>query len=68
AQQGGRANACFIVLARNSDLNYVEHSMNQLEDRFNHKYNYPYVFLNDEPFTQLFINFTSAIAKAKASY
>ncbi|KAG1810446.1 nucleotide-diphospho-sugar transferase [Suillus plorans] len=29
-------------------------SMKQLEDRFNRKFQYPYVFLNDEPFTQSF--------------
>jgi alpha 1,2-mannosyltransferase len=28
--------------------------MKQMEDRFNKKYNYPYVFLNEEPFTDEF--------------
>ena len=28
--------------------------MRQLEDRFNWKYNYPWVLLNDEPFTDEF--------------
>ncbi|CAG8825231.1 33102_t:CDS:1, partial [Racocetra persica] len=67
-EQGGKANACFIVLTRNSELNSVRYSLRQLEDRFNHKHNYLYVFLNDKPFTQEFINFTSAMTKAKTSY
>ena len=29
--------------------------MKQLEDRFNKKFNYPYVFLNEEPFSEDFI-------------
>lgn len=36
----------------------------QLETRFNHRYNYPYVFLNDEPFTE---EFKLAVAKQTAS-
>jgi hypothetical protein len=37
-------------------------------DRFNRKYNYPYVFLNDEPFTAEFKERTSAIASGKCTY
>lgn len=50
-----RANAVIVMLARNSELNDVASSMRQLEDRFNSKYNYPWVFLNDEPFSEEFI-------------
>lgn len=49
------ANAAIVMLARNSELNDVASSMRQFEDRFNSKYNYPWVFLNDEPFTEQFI-------------
>lgn len=42
------------MLARNSELDQVELSVRRLEQRFNHKYNYPWVFLNDEPFTEEF--------------
>ena len=41
-------------VARNSDLNGVMSSMKQLEDRFNKKFGYPYVFLNDELFNDEF--------------
>lgn len=40
--------------ARNIDLQGVINSMERLEDRFNQKFGYPYVFLNDEPFNEEF--------------
>ncbi|KAJ7874645.1 glycosyltransferase family 15 protein [Mycena leptocephala] len=46
-----RANATFIMLARNSDLEGALSSVRALEDRFNHRFNYPYVFLNEEEFS-----------------
>ncbi|KAJ7774840.1 glycosyltransferase family 15 protein [Mycena metata] len=52
--QEHRANATFVFLARNSDINGVVASIQSMEDRFNKKYNYPWVFLNDEPFTEEF--------------
>jgi alpha 1,2-mannosyltransferase len=42
------------LAARNSDLEGVVSSMKQLEDRFNKKFGYPYVFLNDELFNDEF--------------
>ncbi|KAF9464717.1 glycosyltransferase family 15 protein [Collybia nuda] len=52
--QDRKANAAFVLLARNSDLNGVVSSMKQMEDRFNKKFQYPYVFLNDQPFDEAF--------------
>ncbi|CAG8463607.1 8822_t:CDS:2 [Dentiscutata erythropus] len=66
--QIGKANACFVVLTRSSELNEIRSTMRQIEDRFNRKYNYPYVFLNDEPFTEEFKNFTKVMTKAKIEY
>ena len=40
--------------ARNSDINGIMFSMKQLEDRFNKKFQYDYVFLNEQPFDQSF--------------
>lgn len=51
---GQRANATFVILARNGDLKGIMKSMKQLEDRFNRRYNYPYVFLNEESFSDTF--------------
>ena len=47
--------------ARNGDLNGVIISMKQMEDRFNKKFNYPYVFLNEKPFDD---NFKKSVGRA----
>jgi alpha 1,2-mannosyltransferase len=49
-----KANASIVMLARNGDLNGIITSVKQMEDRFNKKFQYPYVFLNEEPFTDNF--------------
>ncbi|KAJ1796874.1 hypothetical protein LPJ59_003484 [Coemansia sp. RSA 2399] len=49
-----KANAAFVILTRNKELNSLRESLIQLEDRFNRRYNYPYVFLNNEPFSDDF--------------
>jgi alpha 1,2-mannosyltransferase len=46
-----------VVPARNTDLNGVIKSVKQMEDRFNKKFGYPYVFLNEQPFEENFIKF-----------
>ncbi|KAF9989133.1 alpha 1,2-mannosyltransferase 2.4.1 [Mortierella antarctica] len=46
-----RANAAFVMLVRNKDVHGARRTVRQIEDRFNHKYQYSYVFLNDEEFT-----------------
>lgn len=48
ANQAPRAKAGFIVLVRNSELNGIRDSMRDVEDRFNRKYGYPWIFLNSE--------------------
>ena len=52
-----RANATFVMLARNSELEGAIKAVRSIEDRFNRGYRYPYVFLNDEPFTDEFKRF-----------
>ena len=49
-----KANATFVVLARNGDIHGVAMSMKQAEDRFNKEFQYPWVFLNEEPFDDEF--------------
>ncbi|KAG9048687.1 alpha 1,2-mannosyltransferase 2.4.1 [Tulasnella sp. UAMH 9824] len=63
-----KANAAFVILARNSELNGVLESIKMMEDRFNRKFGYPYVFLNEQPFTSDFIKYTSDIISTKAEY
>ncbi|KAG0170531.1 alpha 1,2-mannosyltransferase 2.4.1 [Apophysomyces sp. BC1015] len=63
-----RVHAGFIVLVRNSELYGMLSSMRDLEDRFNHKFGYPWIFLNDEPFTEEFKSHTTAITHGKTYY
>ena len=49
-----RANATIVMLVQNSELEGALNSVRQLEDRFNRKHGYPYVFLNDVVFTDSF--------------
>jgi alpha 1,2-mannosyltransferase len=66
--QPAQENAAFVVLARNSDRKGIREAMQHLEDRFNHKYHYPYVFLNNEPFDQEFIDYTTGLASGETHY
>lgn len=46
--------AALISLVRNSELDGIVQSMTQLEWRWNRKYNYPWIFFNDEEFSEEF--------------
>ena len=46
--------AALISLVRNQELDGIIQSMTQLEYHWNHKYQYPWVFFNDEPFNDDF--------------
>lgn len=51
---GAREKATFVTLVRNRDLYSLAESIKSVEDRFNSKFNYDWVFLNDEEFTEEF--------------
>ncbi|KAL3228918.1 putative mannosyltransferase KTR2 [Nakaseomyces bracarensis] len=65
---GGKENATLMMLVRNWELEGALKSMRALEDRFNHRYQYDWVFLNDVPFTDDFIIATSAMASGMTFY
>ena len=46
-----RANAAFIMLCRNLELEGVIASIKSMERHFNQWYNYPWIFLNNEEFS-----------------
>ena len=46
-----KVKATFVTLARNSELYDLIKSIRNVEDRFNRKFNYDWVFLNDDDFT-----------------
>lgn len=49
-----RADAAFVMLARNSELDDVVSSMKSMERHFNQWFKYPWVFLNDVEFDDNF--------------
>jgi len=53
-QVNRRANATFVMLARNSDVDSAVRSVREVQDRFNRKFGYPWIFLNEEPFSDEF--------------
>lgn len=65
---GERANATFITLARNNDIWEIAKSIRQVEDRFNRKFNYDWVFLNDKPFDAQFKKITTALVSGNTKY
>ncbi|KAL9715162.1 hypothetical protein Ac2012v2_001823 [Leucoagaricus gongylophorus] len=65
---GRKANAAIVILARNTDLKGVVTSMKQMEDRFNKKFGYDYVFLNDQPFEEKFKQRIEELTDATVKY
>ncbi|KAL8980276.1 MAG: hypothetical protein Q9205_004600 [Flavoplaca limonia] len=63
-----RPRAALISLVRNSELEGIVQSMTQLEYHWNRKYQYPWVFFNDEPFNDDFKAATQNLTSAKIYY
>ncbi|KAL7316075.1 hypothetical protein PS15m_005215 [Mucor circinelloides] len=63
-----REKAVIVILVRNNELAAMRRTLRQFEDRFNRKYNYPYVFLNDEPFTDEFKYAISVMTNAEIKF
>lgn len=49
-----KTRACFLLLARDKDLEDLKATLANVEDTFNAKFRYPYVFLNEAPYSQEF--------------
>ena len=65
---GERMNATFVTLARNADLWEIAKSIRQVEDRFNRKFHYDWVFLNDNEFDDTFKKVTTSLISGKTHY
>ncbi|KAJ2921879.1 hypothetical protein H1R20_g15219, partial [Candolleomyces eurysporus] len=63
-----KANATFVILCRNNDLSSIVSSVREIEDRFNRNHGYPYVFLNEEPFTDEFKKRLSVLTAAPMEF
>jgi hypothetical protein len=53
-QWSPRPRAALITLVRNEELEGIMQSMRQLEYHWNHKYHYPWIFFNEQPFSDEF--------------
>jgi len=51
-----KENGVLLVLCRESDLEDIVRTISQIEMRFNKNYQYPYVFLNNDIFSDVFVN------------
>jgi mannosyltransferase len=63
-----RINATILSLVRNEELEGMLQSMRDLERTWNHKFNYPWAFFNDKPFTEEFKKKTRAATNAEVRY
>lgn len=63
-----RINATLLALVRNEEVNDMITSMRDLERTWNRKFNYPWTFFNDVPFTEEFKERTQKETKAKCNY
>ena len=63
-----RINATLLSLVRNEEIDDLLQSMHDLERTWNHKFNYPWTFFNDKPFTEDFKKRTRAATKAEVRY
>lgn len=64
----GRAPATIMSLVRNEEVDDMVQSILELERTFNHKFNYPWTFFNDVPFSEEFKRKTREATKAEVSY
>lgn len=68
AEAGPRVNATFVTLARNVDIWDIARSIRQVEDRFNRRFKYDWVFLNNKDFDETFVNVTTALVSGTARF
>lgn len=61
-------NASFVMLTRNEEIEDVLKTMRSIEGHFNKWFKYPYVFLNDDPFTNHFKDQIQAATNATVEF
>ncbi|QFZ27162.1 putative mannosyltransferase [Clavispora lusitaniae] len=63
-----RENATIVALVRNNEIKKIQRTITQFEEKFNKKFGYPYTFINDEPFTERFIEKVRGFTSAPVSF
>lgn len=66
--QHQRANATFFSLVRNDDLEGMMSAVMSVEERFNSRYHYDWVFANDQPFHPSFKDIISRLVSGKTHF
>lgn len=66
--EANRTAATLLSLVRNNELDGMLSAMRDMERTFNHKFNYPWTFFNDEPFSAEFKERTGKETKAEVRY
>ncbi|KAJ2238132.1 hypothetical protein IWW45_000319 [Coemansia sp. RSA 485] len=61
------ANGCFLFITRTMSLTKVRRTMFDVQRRFNDRHGYPYVFLSEQPLSDLFQEAVRHMAGANAS-
>jgi alpha 1,2-mannosyltransferase len=67
-ESGGRENATFVTLARNEELGDLVETIKIYEARFNSRFHYDWVMLNNEPFTEEFIQTVKSLVSGKVTF
>lgn len=60
--------AALVAVVRNGDLYSIRSTVRTIEDRWNHQYNYPWVFLSDQPLSSEFKHYTQMLSGAPMYY
>lgn len=60
--------AALVAVVRNADLYTIRSTIRTIEDHWNHKYNYPWVFLSDQPLSEEFKHYTQMLSGAPMYY
>ncbi|KAK4058920.1 hypothetical protein OIO90_000366 [Microbotryomycetes sp. JL221] len=63
-----RANAALVALVRNGEKDAMQNSMRSVEAKFNRKFGYPWVFMNDEPFTEEFKQAVLSMTRSEVKF
>lgn len=63
-----RENAAIVMLARNEEVDKASRAVRSIERRFNRWFQYPIVFLNDEPWDEEFIHILNTSTSAPTSF
>lgn len=60
--------AALVAVVRNGDLHNIRSTIQNIEDRWNHRYNYPWIFLSDQPLSDDFKKYTQLLSAAPMFY